>query len=122
MTNQLSTDTKPKFDRVASMAKARAARMNLIKQGRPFGSSNLWARQSTNLAKAFKARGLDWRVDFADAILANNKERIDLWMRLMPFMTTQNDGFRRNGGYEHKRSIKPRKDALNRLAELERGE
>lgn len=58
------------------------------KGGRPKGSSGLNSKQPSAIAKAFKAAGLDWRTDFALAIKNNKRDRIKLWLRLLPYMIT----------------------------------
>lgn len=58
------------------------------KNGRPKGFDGTKSRQPSALAIAFKKHGLDWKQDFADAIRANNKERIALWLRLLPYLIT----------------------------------
>ncbi len=42
------------------------------------------------LAQSFKKAGLDWKADFAAAIKANRRDRIKLWLRLLPYMITTN--------------------------------
>lgn len=56
--------------------------------GRPKGSSNFRSKQPSAIAQAFKKAGLDWRIDFAEAIKANKRERIKLWLRLLPYLIT----------------------------------
>lgn len=56
--------------------------------GRPKGSRNLHAKHPSSLAKRFKTAGLDWATDFAEAIKANNRERIGMWLKLLPYMVT----------------------------------
>lgn len=58
------------------------------KGGRPMGSSNSSSKQPSAIAQAFKKAGLDWKTDFAIAIKANNRNRIKLWLRLLPYMVT----------------------------------
>jgi len=57
--------------------------------GRPKGARNLKAKHPSSIAKAFKKAGLDWQTDFALAIKANNRNRIKLWLRLLPYLITQ---------------------------------
>lgn len=56
--------------------------------GRPKGVRNLHAKHPSSLAKRFKAAGLDWAADFAQAIKANRRDRIAMWLRLLPYMVT----------------------------------
>jgi hypothetical protein len=56
--------------------------------GRPKGARNLRAKHPSSLARRFKAAGLDWAADFAQAIRANKRDRIAMWMRLLPYMVT----------------------------------
>jgi hypothetical protein len=46
------------------------------------------AKRPSAIAKKFKAAGLDWQTDFALAIKANNRERVALWLRLLPYLVT----------------------------------
>lgn len=55
--------------------------------GRPKGCrSSPNAKKASFLSKRFKKLGLDWQKDFAEAIKANKRERIKLWLRLLPYM------------------------------------
>jgi len=56
--------------------------------GRPKGARNLHAKHPSSIAKKFRAAGLDWATDFALAIKANNRARIKLWLRLLPYLIT----------------------------------
>jgi hypothetical protein len=56
--------------------------------GRPRGARNLNAKHPSSIAKAFRRAGLDWQADFALAIKANNRNRIKLWLRLLPYLVT----------------------------------
>lgn len=56
--------------------------------GRPLGSSNLAARHASSIAVRLKAAGVDWVVDLADAIKRNKRERIAMWLRLLPYLIT----------------------------------
>lgn len=58
--------------------------------GRPKGARNLHAKHPSSISKAFAKAGLDWKEDFALAIKANNRARIKLWLRLLPYMITTN--------------------------------
>ena len=40
------------------------------------------------MAQRFKKAGLDWQEDFALAIKANKRERIKLWLKLLPYLIT----------------------------------
>ena len=58
--------------------------------GRPAGAArNLHAKHPSAISRAFKKAGLDWQLDFALAIKANNRARIKLWLRLLPYLITQ---------------------------------
>jgi hypothetical protein len=57
--------------------------------GRPKGARNLHAKHPSAISRAFKKAGLDWQTDFAEAIKANKRERIKLWLRLLPYLVTQ---------------------------------
>jgi hypothetical protein len=56
--------------------------------GRPKGARNLNAKHPSSIARSFKKAGLDWAQDFALAIKANNRLRIKLWLRLLPYLIT----------------------------------
>ncbi len=60
------------------------------KRGRQIGSSQLDSKQHTSISIAFKRAGLDWRENFAKAILANDNRRIALWTRLLPYLVSKN--------------------------------
>src|ERR1019366_10486882 len=60
------------------------------KRGRPRGFDGTRSRMPSALAQAFKQNGLDWKKDFSDAIKANKRERIKLWLKLLPYMITTN--------------------------------
>jgi hypothetical protein len=57
--------------------------------GRPKGARNLHAKHPSAISKAFARAGLDWKQDFARAIKGNDRERIQLWLRLLPYLITQ---------------------------------
>lgn len=91
----------------------RAARARAGK-GRPLGSCNLGSKQLSGLAKSFKAHGFDWRGDFASACQKKNWKLMQFYLKLLPFMTTQNPGYRKNNGNVSK--TKPsRTQALTQL-------
>jgi hypothetical protein len=56
--------------------------------GRPRGFDGTRSKMPTALAQSFKLNGLDWKKDFADAIKNNKRERIQLWLKLLPYMIT----------------------------------
>lgn len=56
------------------------------KRGRAIGSSNLHGKHPSSIAKRLKLAGLDWVVDLAQAIKANNETRINMWLRLLPYL------------------------------------
>ncbi len=83
------------------------------KRGRMVGSSQLDSKQHTSISIAFKRAGLDWRENLAKAILADDKRRIALWMRLLPYLVSKNHkNLRRQKG-------RASKAALAALDELE---
>ena len=57
--------------------------------GRPKGARNLHAKHPSSISRAFKRAGLDWQTDFALAIKTNNRARIKLWLKLLPYLITQ---------------------------------
>ena len=57
--------------------------------GRPKGARNLHAKHPSSISRAFKKAGLNWQIDFALAIKANNRARIKLWLKLLPYLITQ---------------------------------
>lgn len=58
------------------------------KIGRPKGFDGTRSRMPSAIAQSFRKAGLDWKQDFALAIKANNRPRIKLWLRLLPYMIT----------------------------------
>lgn len=66
------------------------------------------------MAQAFKRAGLDWYADFALAIKANNRPRIKLWLKLLPYLITTSSKSRGK-----KWKGKPSKAALLALQTLE---
>lgn len=58
------------------------------KGGRPKGFDGTGAKMPSAIAQAFKAAGLDWKADFALAIKHNDRERIKLWLKLLPYLVT----------------------------------
>lgn len=68
------------------------------KGGRPKGFNGSRSKMPSAMAQAFKKAGLDWKEDFALAIKAAGssvakerawgKERIKLWLKLLPYMIT----------------------------------
>lgn len=106
--------TKSKQDLQAQAAYARSC-----KTGRPTGSSNLGSKQPSALARAFKLAGLDWRTEFAKAIMNNDIAKMKFWKDMMPYLTTQNPGYRKNGGYISSKASKVTQTALDTLEEME---
>jgi hypothetical protein len=84
------------------------------KGGRPVGSSNLHSKYPSSIAQRLKAAGVDWVVDLAAAIKADNLTRINMWMRMLPYLivTQGHRKIKRGKG-------KASKAALAALAELE---
>lgn len=62
--------------------------------GRPKGARNLNAKHPSSIARAFKKAGLDWQADFALAIKGNKRERIKLWLKLLPYLVTTTNKIR----------------------------
>jgi hypothetical protein len=62
--------------------------------GRPKGARNLHAKHPSSLAKRFKSAGLDWAADFAHAINVRDRERIAMWLKLLPYMVTTTNKLR----------------------------
>jgi hypothetical protein len=58
------------------------------KGGRPRGFNGWRSKMPSAMALRFKAAGLDWQTDFALAIKANKRERIKLWLKLLPYLIT----------------------------------
>lgn len=56
--------------------------------GRPRGFDGTRSKMPSAMAQAFKRAGLDWQVDFALAIKANKRDRIKLWLKLLPYLIT----------------------------------
>lgn len=55
--------------------------------GRPKGKA-LRGKRPSAMGMKFIRAGLDWQTDFALAIKANRRERIKLWLRLLPYLVT----------------------------------
>lgn len=92
-----------------NMEKARAA------IGRPLGSCNLGAKALSGLARSFKAHGFDWRADFANAIQKRDMKLMTFYLKLLPHLTTQNPGYRKNAatmGYTKKQTSKAKLEGL----------
>jgi hypothetical protein len=99
MTDQLNNEPpRPPFD-VAAMQAAHAFEgTNPVtvgpypepkgRPGRPKGFDGTRSRMPSALAQSFKKHGLDWKEDFAKAIKENKRERIKLWLKLLPYMIT----------------------------------
>ncbi len=97
--------------------------------GRPKGFDGTRSRMPSALAQSFKKNGLDWKIDFASAIKAASdfslpkasrneaKERIKLWLRLLPYMITSS----RRTKVKHWKG-RPSKAAQIALEAMERGE
>jgi len=58
------------------------------KGGRPKGYDGCRSKMPSAMAQAFKKAGLDWKEDFAIAIKNNKRDRIKLWLKLLPYMIT----------------------------------
>lgn len=84
------------------------------KGGRPFGTVNLHSKHPSSIAMRLKLAGIDWVVNLADAIKRNDKARIAIWMRMLPYLVVT-QGHRRVKRFKGKAS----KAAVAALAELE---
>lgn len=84
------------------------------KGGRPRGFNGTRSKMPSAMAQKFKAAGLDWQVDFALAIKANKRDRIKLWLKLLPYLITTSSKSRGK-----KWKGKPSKAALIALDALE---
>lgn len=82
--------------------------------GRPRGFDGRKSKMPSAMAQAFKRAGLDWYADFALAIKANNRARIKLWLKLLPYLITTSAKSRGK-----KWKGKPSKAALIALEKLE---
>lgn len=87
------------------------------KGGRPRGFDGTRSKMPSALAQAFKRAGLDWRTDFALAIKGNKKERIGMWMKLLPYLVTTTSRARMVAARKWKG--KPSKAAMKALMMLE---
>ena len=57
--------------------------------GRPPGVRGpLNSKHPSSMGRKFLKAGLDWQTDFALAIKSNKRERIKLWLRLLPYLVT----------------------------------
>jgi len=84
------------------------------KGGRPRGFDGRRSKMPSAMAQAFKRAGLDWQIDFAMAIKSNNRPRIKLWLKLLPYLITTSSKARGK-----KWKGKPSKAALIALQALE---
>lgn len=87
----------PERDRLIASLPAATAAMKALnaetsepknKGGRPKGFDGTRSRMPSALAQHFKKAGLEWQLDFALAIKTNDRERIQLWLKLLPYMIT----------------------------------
>jgi hypothetical protein len=85
-----------------------------IGRGRPKNSTNLHSKHPSSIARRLKLAGIDWVVDLAQALKANNITRINIWMRLLPYLVVT-QGHRRVKQLKGKAS----KRAIAALDELE---
>lgn len=58
------------------------------KGGRPKGFNGTRSKMPSAMAQRFKKAGLDWQTDFALAIKGNKRDRIKLWLKLLPYLIT----------------------------------
>lgn len=86
-----------------------------VARGRPKGITNLHAKHPSAIAKRLKLAGVDWVADFAAAIKLNDVTRLNMWVRLLPYLVVTQ-------GHRKPRSRKGRvtRAALEALEELER--
>lgn len=82
--------------------------------GRPKNSLNLNSKQPSSIATRLKTAGVDWVVDLAEAIKSNNETRINVWLKLLPFLVVTGGGQRSKCG-----KSRTSKAALAALDELE---
>jgi hypothetical protein len=87
------------------------------KAGRPkgtTGTSNLHAKHPSSIAVRLKTAGVDWCFDLAQAIKANDLTRINMWMKLLPYLIVTQ-------GHRKPRRLKGKasKAAMAALDELE---
>ena len=87
----------------------------LNKGGRPLGTTNLHSKHPSSIATRLKAAGVDWVVDLAEAIKRNDETRINIWMRLLPYLVVT-QGHRK---IKRLRGNKASKHALAALNALE---
>ncbi len=82
-------------------------------KGRPINSVNLYSKQPSSIATRLKAAGVDWVMDLAQAIKANNETRINMWLRLLPYLivTQGHRRIKRNKGRASRAAL----EALNEL-------
>ena len=80
--------------------------------GRPKNSVNLYSKQPSSIATRLKAAGVDWVIDLAAAIKSNNDTRINMWLRLLPYLIVTQ-------GHSKVKKGKASKSALAALDELE---
>jgi hypothetical protein len=86
----------------------------LNKGGRPKNSVNLHSKQPSGIAQRLRRAGVDWVVDLANAIKANDLTRINIWMKLLPYLVVT-QGHRRVKKFKGKAS----KAAITALEAME---
>lgn len=89
--------------------------MEKTRTGRPLGSCNLGAKAMSGLAHAFRQVGFNWREDFAKSIQARDYKMMNFYLKLLPHLTTQNPGYRKNAatmGYTAKGTSKSKLEGL----------
>lgn len=86
----------------------------MSKGGRPVGSTNLHSKHPSGIAVRLRRAGIDWVVDLANALNAHDQARIDVWLKLLPYLVVT-QGHRRPKRWKGKAS----KAAVKALEELE---
>ena len=84
-------------------------------RGRPKGSTNLHSKHPSGIAKRLKLAGIDWVVDLANALKTNNDTRINIWLRMLPYLIVT-QGHRRISRRKRQNASRA---AIEALAELE---
>jgi len=82
--------------------------------GRPLGTTNLHSKHPSGIAVRLRMAGIDWVIDLASAIKSNNETRINMWLKLLPYLVVT-QGHRRVKRFKGKAS----RAAVQALEELE---
>lgn len=84
------------------------------KPGVRINTVNLGSKQPSGIATRLRTNGIDWVADLAAALKANDLIRINIWMKMLPYLVVTH-GVKRGKRNKGRAS----RAALNALEELE---